>query len=103
MGVLLGCRQNHFISLSSSHIDRVLVLGSGFLLSVADSPPTKILYRTRMVKAIFLPRVDRVVRHLDETTIGIRKSVIREGQARKGLPCGADGSQEHHVSALSSS
>ena len=70
-GVFLYCRQSRFASLSFSHIGDVL----GFLLNVVDGPLTKILYRTLMVKAIPLPRVDRVAWHLDETMV---ESVIHE-------------------------
>jgi len=102
-GVLLGCKKSRFTGLGSSHIGHVLVLGSGFLFSIADGPLTKILYRSIMVKAVLLPRVDRVARHLDETMVETVKSVIREGQTQKCLPCCADGSQGHRVLALDSS
>lgn len=78
--VLLGCKKSRFTGPGSSHISRVLVLGSGFLLSIADGPLTKILYRSLTVKAVLLPRIDRVARHLDETMMETVKSVIREGR-----------------------
>jgi hypothetical protein len=76
--VLLDCGKGRFASLGSSHIGRIIVPGSGFLLGVADGSLTKILYRTPVIKAILLPRVDRVIRHLDETVIETRKLIIRE-------------------------
>lgn len=80
-GVLLSCKKSRFTGLDSSHIGHVPVPGSGFLFSIADGPLTKILYGNLMVKAVLLPRVDRVARNLDETMIYAVKSVIREGRA----------------------
>lgn len=90
-------RQSRPASFGSSRIGRVLVFESSFLLSVANGPPTKILYSILMVKTVLLPRVNRMVGHLDEKKMKTHKSIMHEDRAWENPPCCADESQAHHT------
>lgn len=76
---------------SSTCISHVHILWNSPLLSVADGSLTKVLYRICIIKAVLLPRVNRVIRHLKKTEVGTPQLTTHRHLTRNDVPCCAGG------------